>query len=91
MSDTARKLVYVDQVRRAILRADPSIVYVLNNVPVVDAVEVVHSAWTLHKSGNGTCKHCNRTTIAAWDYDSCMRYCPSCGAKMDGDCDVCDY
>jgi hypothetical protein len=47
-----------------------------------DVKEVVRSSWILNKDGSGTCKHCRRTTRAAWDCDSWMRYCPSCGAQM---------
>ena len=55
----------------------------INDMPTVDAVEVVHSSWVFNKDGSGTCKNCRRTTKNCWDYDSHMRYCPNCGAKMD--------
>ena len=50
-----------------------------------DRVEIVHSMWIFNKDGSGTCRHCHRTTRNAWDYDNWFRYCPSCGALMDGD------
>lgn len=65
--------------------ADCFIYNVLENSTTVDAVEVIHSTWTFNKDGSGTCQNCHRTTKNAWDYDSWMRYCPNCGAKMDGD------
>lgn len=49
-----------------------------------DTKEVIHSMWTLNKDGSGTCQNCHRTTKNVWDYDSWMRYCPDCGARMDG-------
>jgi hypothetical protein len=58
---------------------------VLLDQHTADAVEVIHSVWTLNKDGSGTCQNCHRTTKNAWDYDSCFRYCPDCGARMDGD------
>lgn len=56
----------------------------LADVPTVDAVEVIHSMWTFNATGSGTCQNCHRTTKNVWDYDSWMRYCPDCGARMDG-------
>ena len=48
-----------------------------------DVVVQKRGRWTLHDSGNGTCSECHRTTVAAWDHDSVLKFCPSCGAKMD--------
>jgi hypothetical protein len=86
----SNKLLYARNVRAAILKANPAIAYIVDQIPAADAVEVVHSGWKLNKDGSGTCLNCNRTTIAAWDYDSCMRYCPSCGAKMEEHLNVCN-
>ena len=57
----------------------------LDKLPKVDTVEVVHSSWILNDDGSGTCKNCHRTTKNCWDYDSWMNYCPKCGADMRGD------
>jgi hypothetical protein len=52
-----------------------------------DALEkaelVKHGWWILQNSGNGTCSVCGRTTVAVWDCDRALNYCPNCGAKMD--------
>ena len=59
--------------------------------PTVDAVEVVHGRWILEKEfADGTadykCSVCEyddsfyRNLVNAW-----YKYCPYCGAKMDGD------
>ena len=69
----------------------------LNNVPTVDAVEVVHGQWIdiqfnpILKSMVATCSHCkvrgnvrvksNECGFAVPDSD----YCPNCGALMDGE------
>ena len=55
----------------------------LRCAPIVDAIPVVHSMWVFNKGGSGTCQNCHRTTKNVWDYDTWMRYCPDCGAKMD--------
>lgn len=72
----------------------------IEDAPVVDAVEVVHGEWIKnepnteamrewHKHGIGkamseksiywTCSRCGR-----WGTPS-LKYCPNCGAKMDGE------
>lgn len=50
-----------------------------------DAVPVVHAKWRLNNDGSGTCGNCHRTTVAAWDMDSALNYCPHCGSRMDGE------
>ena len=54
------------------------------NAPTVDAVEVVHGRWD---------KYARYTICSVCDIGFCyyknetdrFRYCPNCGAKMDGD------
>ena len=64
----------------------------LEDVPTVDAVEVVHGRWEKHepdKAGNRKpkCSVCGEYHFAWWsDYTHC-NYCPNCGAKMDGGAD----
>ena len=40
------------------------------------------SEWILNRDGSGTCKNCRRTTIAVWDFDNWLNFCPHCGADM---------
>lgn len=49
----------------------------LRNAPTIDAVPVVHARWKMTDSPY--CSHCNRVSVLKY------RYCPSCGARMDGD------
>ena len=67
----------------------------MENAPAVDAVEVVHGRW-LYDSGSGKyfCSACDeyalsfkKDTLYGGDlYEVCLTdYCPSCGAKMDGE------
>ena len=54
--------------------------------PTVDAVEVVHGRWLIHKGHFHDFAECS---LCGEDYDKdtamAMNYCPNCGAKMDGD------
>lgn len=48
--------------------------------PSVDAVEVVHGRWIPCENGGYNCANCDRR-VAFLVHN---RYCPNCGAKMDG-------
>ena len=53
------------------------------HAPTVDAEPVMHGEW-LDRNGEsqfGTCSVCGDR----WGSISVMKYCPSCGAKMDGE------
>lgn len=57
--------------------------WAVDNAPTVDAVEVVHGHWIVNKAGTHKCSVCHDTIPdeQAW----CgAKYCPYCGAKMDG-------
>jgi hypothetical protein len=41
--------------------------------------------WKLHPNGDATCDKCHRVSIAVWDFDSAMKFCPHCGADMRGE------
>lgn len=67
----------------------------IDEIPTVDAVEVVHGRW-LYDSGSGkySCSACDenalsfrKDTLYGGDlYEVCLTdYCPNCGAKMDGE------
>ena len=59
--------------------------------PIVDAVEVVHGKWVSSGCGFDCCSECRK--VYADGYLTAMgikprtqfKYCPNCGAKMDGD------
>lgn len=60
---------------------------ILNGVPTIDAVEVVHGEWMPNpKIGWGetwVCSICGeKTTSSVMGYPR-YNYCPNCGAKMD--------
>jgi rubrerythrin len=58
--------------------------------PTADVEEVRHGEWIEKDDGWGgvlyTCSvcHCDWTTIDGTPFENNMRYCPECGAKMDG-------
>lgn len=61
------------------------------NAPTADVVEVRHGEWIEKDDGwDGvlyTCSvcHCDWITIDGTPFENNMRYCPECGAKMDGE------
>jgi len=55
-----------------------SVIKVIESIPAVDAVPVVHGEWKW--SHGGECSECGFHN-SNFDY----RYCPMCGAKIDGE------
>lgn len=51
----------------------------------LDMVEAVHSEWFLNGDGSGSCMNCGKRMEIFYDEEGCMKFCPNCGAKMDGD------
>ena len=82
----AEKLIYASSARKAILKADPKLAYCIDDIPGVDAKEVVHGRWEQRKILDwfGT-KICFRCTECKTHWDANTNFCPNCGAKMDGD------
>ena len=68
-----------------------SVKRVLMQAPTADVVEVRHGEWIEKDDGWGgvlyTCSACgcDWTTIDGTPFENNMRYCPECGAKMDGE------
>lgn len=58
-------------------------------LPVADVAPVVHAEWVVCGDGDNVpwmCSHCGKTT--AHKYKVIYgKYCPHCGAKMDGGAD----
>ena len=60
----------------------------LNEQPTVDAVPVVHGRWEKRTDVVGfvRCSNCRDCNIYDdWADGKKWNYCPTCGAKMDGD------
>ena len=57
---------------------------VLGMTKTVDAVEVVHGRWIEHRPNVYECTACH-TWYSNYGGNEEWRYCPNCGAKMDGD------
>ena len=66
----------------------------IDDMPTVDAVEVVHGRWELHGNDDDCgcsyfCSNCHDSYDEEWFYVHGQyrhwNHCPNCGAKMDGD------
>ena len=63
----------------------------IKELPAADAVPVVRARWIEHEDSNGdsyyTCSACgcDWTTIDGTPAQNNMRFCPECGARMDGE------
>ena len=82
---TERRLIDAEDAKKALLGwctdpTDDDIEYTIDNLPTVDAVEVVHGRWLKaecsEKNGNSNCSNCGH-----WDWDEC-NFCSNCGADM---------
>ena len=51
--------------------------------PATDVVPVVHGRWENYSPVTIKCSRCGHV-IHDWRYSEC-KYCPNCGAKMDGE------
>ena len=60
-----------------------SIYAVIDNAPAADVSPVRHGRWVDTDSEFAQCSLCKYPVYAAWN---ATKYCPNCGAKMDG-CD----
>ena len=63
----------------------------IKNLPAADAVEVVYAMWVewwppknMILTGEEVLFVCSKCT-AKYDSKENMRYCPNCGARMDGE------
>ena len=69
------------------------LIQIVKHFPTVDAVEVVHGRWVPEYEYGGTdggtavsaygCSVCHG--YVGWLFGEVYKYCPHCGAKMDGD------
>ncbi len=62
----------------------------IDNAPTVDAVPVVHGEWIASIIGKDVCSNCHKM-FSSPPYGTNLiprkefKFCPSCGAKMDGE------
>lgn len=59
-------------------------VELLNELPSIDAVPVVHGRWIYGITLNHEWRKCSECLVSQ-DIFGCFTYCPNCGAKMDGE------
>lgn len=77
--DISLKDEYAVKVERASLKAYKE---TLQDLPAADVVEVVRGRWENYSPITIKCSRCGHV-IHDWRYSEC-KYCPNCGAKMDG-------
>ena len=58
----------------------------VEGIPSADVAPVQHGRWALNKKyGDYECSECGQGDVKAMDFTNLkMRYCPNCGARMDG-------
>lgn len=57
------------------------ILFMIDNMPTIEAVPVKHGRWI--NTGSG--QECSICKEIQYGYDTGRHYCPNCGARMDGD------
>ena len=64
-----------------------ALVKAVDDAPAVDAVPVVHGRWISdYEDVLFSCSVCGTQISTSWDYEDLeWGFCPTCGAKMDGD------
>lgn len=55
---------------------------ILDDLPAIDAAPVAHSKWKFLNDYESRCSSCGKEIFI--DHDDEYRYCPNCGARMDG-------
>lgn len=58
----------------------------VEGIPAADVAPVRRGRWALNKKyGDYECSECGQGDVKATDFTNLkMRYCPNCGARMDG-------
>lgn len=62
---------------------------IIEDAPAADVAPVVHAEWVVCGDGDNVpwmCSHCGKTTAHKYKV-MYGKYCPNCGAKMDGGAD----
>jgi hypothetical protein len=80
--ETEKKLIYVDDAKRTIEHFDPAFAGCIDNIPTVDAVEVVHASWIYECRNRIRCPICGMSCNV--DSHIYKNYCGNCGANMIG-------
>lgn len=65
----------------------PKVIFLLKNAPAADVAEVVHGVWAENDDDTIECSCCNAVFDLVCLEPDDFRYCPHCGAKMDGGCE----
>lgn len=61
-----------------------SAIRLLDEQPTADVKPAIHAYWKERKQDQCYCSNCNNLVGFLYRVDVPYRYCPQCGAKMDG-------
>ena len=56
----------------------------LDDQPTIEAEPVRHGRWSDKQTVIKYLSHCECSVCGSWQGEYWMKYCPNCGAKMDG-------
>ena len=79
---------YIER-KMVIAKNHGGVVYIedIKNIPAADVAPVRHGEWIVCGDGDNVpwmCSHCGKTTAHKYKV-MYGKYCPNCGARMDGD------
>lgn len=84
------KLIYASDIRRAILKQEPRLAYLVDGVRAVDAKPVIRAHWIKgpYKEWGFYEEQCSNCEM--WSMGTNKNYCPNCGAKMEVEVEYAD-
>lgn len=86
-----RKMAMLEMAYTMETETDAAVVLrMIDDAPAADVTPVVHARWiyveeTLATSSGYCCSACRRPRWLSPDVPEVFKYCPKCGAKMDGE------
>ena len=89
MGDLISRSAFIEYAKEKLDICCDDLIAMIKEQPTVDAVPVVHGEWIFGKNHGefveAECSHCKGLLLVKW-YDEIdkYRFCPNCGAKMDG-------
>lgn len=84
------KLIYASDIRKAILRQEPRLAYLVEGVRAVDAKPVIHAHWIKASSKEWGFYEEQCSNCEMWSMGTNKNYCPNCGAKMEVEVECAD-
>ena len=60
-----------------------SVIKVIESIPAVNVMPVIHGHWIYLKGGRAECSECHYDFYDVYDVENSDNYCRHCGAKMN--------